>query len=166
MQDWIHKYPGVAAMLEQEGDVIVQDIRSSAQGLQPYTDFMLWAGMVFRKMADARQHTAASCYAFVAPDIYAKLQALVDPREDGQGALSFGGLVAILPEARCPEGTWFFHRSDHPRFPHVVRVCCVSWKHFVMRQWVDAPPGPGWAFCTTQRPALICACGAYVLEWQ
>ena len=185
MQEWIHKYPGVAALLDHQ----VEHEEAGALGqevsvVSPVLDLPAWIRGLGR-WADAcmRQYNARSLYILAAPDLYVFLVGhaahsasekplTFDSLMAGQDQLRLYGLIYIRPWHRCPGGTWVEHWSDQTDWPRMVALPrdTGQWCHAVGQ--AVAPAGcereilPMAQVCWTQRPILVCPCGGYVLDWR
>lgn len=188
IQEWIHKYPGVAALPQQEADtpwsvsVEEPDVQQTAatQGYmwtnreQWYEKMCAWAHLMLR------QHgPGISLHCFVALDVFPTLCAAATP-PGGPGPLELRlsqgwqltlfGRVTVAPWERCPPGTWMPHWSMHTEQPTMVSVAVghTRWQHVIheLLGSIDAPLPEYASLCEAVAPALVCPCGGHLLHWR
>lgn len=192
MADWIHRYPAVAALLQHDGDVLEHaSVEDETNGTSDVLFGVIvpaeaWIADVLREayQIQTRFERALNLYVYVAPDIYDTLlraagpcrlsDLALSPALSGQGWTLSLHDIHIEPSDACSLGTWVMHWSEDVDHPRVARTTAraVAWSHV---QWPgiessfeaddDLVPVVRYTCCTAVRPALVCPCGGYVIEW-
>jgi hypothetical protein len=191
MHDWLHKYPGVAALLQTDADEVLGTSVEAAVStclappmVSPLTEREAWyAAVLDWAHACLRRYNAQGLYLCVAPDIYADLWVQARPAwETGplcvhapspaaQMHLRLFGRIKILPWRDCAPGTWLAHWSDDASHPRVQALThgYVSWWHALPYAWSPDDSPETWpdfaTLCQVTRPALVCPCGGFLLHW-
>lgn len=188
LRTWIHRYPGVAALLEQDEDLLqgASVEQSPAQATlailddagtvrEEWYDFMrTWA------CAKAHDHgPRISLHCLVDYDLFVRLCDVASPF-GSSGALRRpqGSIVAHLtlleritvsPWSQCPPWVWVPHWSVHATQVTSVAVQPGSfhWQHGLPARvgLVDAVPSASATLCEAVFPARVCPCGGTLLYW-
>jgi hypothetical protein len=193
-RDWIHKYPGVATLLQTDADVLltsaVEDPAAQVNallGLRPFVEPVeAWCAIARTQLQRLVSYDGIRRrFLFVDRDRYGALCATAAQGRTAVLPVSYarahGGALSIIrlyghteirPHDGLPPHTWFPHWSveDEPHL-QVVGAERSRWTH-PMSWAVDAGGlRVGFAdrrpsLCATARPAFVCRCAGTLLRWE